>query len=344
MEMILNMKEIYFPDFEIKSRVMMYQSILLKERVEFIVPNNYRGQLSRTFKEIEDIGVFGTYEIGNNYQVIEKGSARFKIFMENYNSQLERNRISNVFKELNNDYLIVNEKMPYHFPNEIKELVFGERTNKGIRMNRKIAQLYMNFLTDEIVSVENYIKTTNKQNENDIQKMLKVLYPICEGSLVLTKNDIEEIIFSMVIPEKVYSYDIKKVISLREDRDYSKALSGFNNLVEEMITLCDQRIPLDLRYFQQYDNKIEEFRSLMKDGIHRVLGEVPLVVLPVIAGGILGGTIGMILGSSTSLLSHYGLKYLDNKKSVEKYSTSDIAATRRVMNYIRNSDRLKSLQ
>lgn len=322
----------------------MYQSILLKERVEFIVPYNYRGELSKTFREIEDIGVFGTYEIGNNYRAIKNGSFKFRRFMEEYNYALESKNIPNVFEDHDNDYLIVSEKMPYSFPNEIEGIVFGEATNRGIKMNRKIAQLYMNFLTDEIVSDENYIKTTNKQNENDIQDMLKVLYPICEGVGVLKKKHMEEIIFSMVIPDKVYEYDIEKVISLRADKDYIEALSGFNKLVEKMTNMEGQRLPLDLRYFQQYDNKIEEIRFLMKDGIHRVFGEVPLVILPVIAGGIIGGTEGILLGSGISLLSHYGLKHIDNKRSIEKYSTSDIAATRRVMNYIRTPDSLKYLR
>lgn len=343
MEMRLNVKEIYFPDFEMKSRVMMYQSILLKERIEFIVPYNYRGNLSRIFREIEDIGVFGTYEIGNNYRAIENGSVKFKRFMEEYNYALETKNIPNVFEDHDNDYLIVSEKMPYSFPNKIEEIVFGEVTNEGIKMNKKIAQLYMNFLTDEIVSEGNYIKTTNKQNENDIQDMLKVLYPICEGSRVLKKNHMEEIIFSMVIPDEVYKYDIEKVISLRADKDYREALSGFNKLVEKMTNIEEQRTPLDLRYFQQYDNKIEEIRFLMKGGIYRVFGEVPLVILPVIAGGIIGGTAGVLLGSSISLLSHYGLEHINSKRSIEKYSTSDIAATRRVMNYIRTPDILKHL-
>lgn len=327
------MKEIYYPEFEMRSKTMIYQTILLKEQMNFIVPSYFDNVMSKDFNKVENIDVFKKYRVEENYRVIENASRNFIDFIERI---IEREQLRNlVFTPEVDDYLIVSQKMPYDFPDKIGELAFGIKEDNGIRMNKNFAKLYMNYLTDEIVGVEKYVKTTNVYNDNQIQNMLMKLYDLSENNNRLIRTSVQEIVFSMIVPSEMYRYSIEDIINIRRNPSYGKAVIEFNKLLENMILRFSQdKQPLDLRLFQEYDNKIEEYRTIMGDEIQSVLGRAGLISIPIVLGCL---TSNIPLSLSVGLGAEVGTRFLETKKNKSEYTFTEKAATRKIINRIRQT-------
>lgn len=326
------MKEIYYPEFEMRSRTMVYQTILLKEQMNFIVPRSYDEELSDNFKKIESIGVFKKYRVEENYRIIEEASDRFINFVER---MIEYEKIpNNFFVPKKDDYLIVSQKMPYDFPDRIQKLAFGKKVSKGIIMNKEFAKLYMNYLTDEIVDKQQYVKTTNVSNENQIQQTLSRLYDANLNSNELIRSELSNLVFSMIIPNELYKYSLEDIIKIRNDESYKKALLDFNSLLCKMMDeLGENEKPADLRMFQWYDSKIDEYRIIMGEEIQSVLGKITLSSIPIILGCLTSDIPISLAAGGLSAAGIYGIDIHSKKNS---YSFTEKAATRKVVNRIRN--------
>lgn len=324
------MKEIYYPEFEMRSSTMLYQTILLKEQMNFIIPNSYDREISRNFRKVEEIGVFKRYRVEENYGIIEKASSNFLSFIERI---IEYEKLNNiVFTPKSDDYIIVSEKTPYDFPKKVSEIAFGTKENNGIRMNKNFAELYMNYLTDEIVDAENYAKTTNFSSERTVQSLLMRLYNLSEDN-ILIRTRVQELVYSMMIPSDIYKYRIEDIIEIRTSPNYEKAVIKFNEVIEKSIlNFGENNQPLDMNLFREYDNKIEECRYIMGDEIKKVLGKVVFKSIPIVLGCL---TSNIPAALAAEFVSDASLSFIKAKREKTEYTFTERAATRKIINRIR---------
>ncbi len=274
------MKELYYPNFEIKNEKWLKYSLLYKENIHSIVPyeieSRYFSDLYNYINNETDL----LHKYAPMWDEIEKTSREFIVVLENILKKpqnyfsISKTTSSRVLAEKwsnNKYYTLFSGKYSFGIEDFLLDNNLADRVFEGVKIHNDIALIFMGALSENIARKEGFTLTTDEKAYKNLSQLYNNMWD--------RENTIESYLgyeakIMQKIPLRLEDISIKQIIQLRNSDGYKELLKAYNRTLNQFITNLDKGEDF------KFDNYLDDLRIINTD----LVGQI---------SSLLGATIGM---------------------------------------------------
>lgn len=312
---------IYYPNFESRDLEWLKFALIYLDSFSPIIPDTGDRTLSDLYRKLQNETDLlklhrPSYDEGN--RATRNAIKYVTSVIENPNSFAKELKSKNVVMDWKNpamqNYTLFSEKYVYEWRYFCKEHSFIQRTDSGLLISKKLGELYMTFLAQEVAYENEASPITDKKELDDLSIAIRTKNIEEDNKIKVAKN-----VINKMLPMDFSQIGIDKIIEIRNKSNFKQKQNAFhyelNKLYESVGNAIDPS-----EFIDSYDRTLKDWTvELSQYGIGLIASGLSAYILIKNDSATDPEYIKQILESGLVLLGGITLVKNINKETHRKY-------------------------